>query len=62
MANALPTEANIKLAALLRDCAGHIEQNEFHPSVYKALGGLHEYAAAFQSSSAGRFGSSSSSD
>ena len=51
MANALPTEANIKLAALLRECAGHIEQNEFHPSVYKALGGLHEYAAAFQSSS-----------
>ena len=42
---AASTESNIKLATLLRECATYVELNEFHPSIYKALGGLHEYAA-----------------
>eukprot|EP00563_Minutocellus_polymorphus_P012353 CAMPEP_0181064312 /NCGR_PEP_ID=MMETSP1070-20121207/24136_1 /TAXON_ID=265543 /ORGANISM="Minutocellus polymorphus, Strain NH13" /LENGTH=893 /DNA_ID=CAMNT_0023144623 /DNA_START=282 /DNA_END=2963 /DNA_ORIENTATION=- len=38
------TSANAALATLLRDCAYHVERDQFHPALYQALAQLHAYA------------------
>jgi hypothetical protein len=37
---------NAALAALLRDCAYHVQRDQFHPVLYQALAQLHAYAGA----------------
>ena len=34
---------NASLAAILRDCAGFVERDEFHPLLYQGLALLHAY-------------------
>jgi hypothetical protein len=35
---------NANLARMMRECAAHIDRNEFHPSMYQVIGDLHSYA------------------
>ena len=37
------TPTNAALAAMLRDCAYHVERDQFHPVLYQALAQLHAY-------------------
>jgi hypothetical protein len=47
------TMSGPKLAALLRECATHVEKNEWSPVVYEALGELHAWCAGSTSSNGG---------
>ena len=37
------TLTNAALATLLRDCAYHVERDQFHPALYQAMAQLHAY-------------------